>query len=146
MRRGILLGSILLLGALALAQSEDPAPARTREPNPLMQAKLHASQKVLEGLVTRNFDLIRTGAAEMRKIAETNSWKGESDPVYGHYNREFRRLTERLTKLADDANEDGAAFSYMHLTTTCISCHQHVRDVLRMADEEGVEFPEKSRQ
>lgn len=107
------------------------APPNGNEPA-LMRAKLASSQKVLEGLLTEDFELIRKGAEEMHKISEAAEWRTVPDPVYDHYSAEFRRLAEKLIHLAEGKNIEGAAFSHMHLTTVCISCHEHVRDVVRL--------------
>ena len=54
--------------------------------------------------------------------------------MYLHYSREFSRLTEKLDRLAEDGNLEGASFTYMHIVGTCLSCHEYSRDVLRIAD------------
>jgi hypothetical protein len=102
-----------------------------------MRAKLASSQKVLEGLVTKDFELVKHGADEMHRMSEAAEWRHINDPVYEHYSSEFRRLTEKLSRLAEEGNSEGAAFTYLSTTTTCISCHDYVRDVTRVAADEG---------
>ena len=101
---------------------------------PFMRAKLASSQKILEGLATKKFGLIQDGAKELGKMSDAAGWKRSNDAVYLHYSREFRRLTEKIERLAEDRNVEGASFTYMHMVSTCLSCHEHSRDVLRIAD------------
>jgi hypothetical protein len=69
----------------------------------------------------------------MHRVSEAAEWRHIHDPVYEHYSSEFRRLTEKLSRLAEEGNGEGAAFTYLSTTTTCISCHDYVRDVVRVA-------------
>lgn len=117
---------------------EPAAPERAandaKETAAFMRAKLASSQKVLEGLVSKDFDLITAGAKELEQMSDAAAFQRYRDPVYRHYSREFRRQAGKLQRLGDDRNLDGASFTYMHAMTTCISCHEYVRDVIRVAD------------
>lgn len=125
-------------------RSQPPEEKRDKEPDvtkAFMRGKLASSQKVLEGLTTKNFGLIREGAKDLQKMSDAASWKRSSDAVYLHHSREFRRLTDKLERLADDRNLDGASFTYMHMVGTCLSCHEYSRDVLRIADVKKTQSP-----
>jgi hypothetical protein len=100
----------------------------------LMLAKLASTQKVVSGLVSKNFDEIRRGAKEMISICEAVQWETHPDPLYGHYRTELRRQANRLAELADQRNLEGATFNYIQTISTCVSCHDHCRDILRIAD------------
>jgi hypothetical protein len=113
----------------------DPAPNKIEETEVLMRAKLSSSQKVLEGLLAKNFALIAEGAIEMKKISEAAEWPRTRDEVYEHYSAEFRRQCNKLESLAAKENHEGATFTYLHMTTTCLDCHNYVRDALRVAIE-----------
>jgi hypothetical protein len=140
-----------VLGALFFAvattsalRSQPPKEKRDKEPDAtkvFMRGKLVSSQKVLEGLATKKFGLIKEGAKELQKMSDAASWKRSSDAVYLHHSREFRRLVDKLERLADDRNLDGASFTYMHMVGTCLSCHEYSRDVLRIADVEKAKSP-----
>ena len=99
----------------------------------LMLAKLASTQRVVTGLVSKNFGEIRRGAKDMISICDASQWESHPDPVYGHYRTELRRQATNLSTLADQQNLEGAAFSYIQTISTCISCHSHCRDVLRIA-------------
>jgi hypothetical protein len=127
-------GAWLTAGA---QQRVTPKPNQDDKLAALMLAKLASSQKIVNGLVSEDFAEIRRGAEGLNRICDATGWAGHTDQIYGHHRTELRRQSEKLIKLADDRNLDGAAFTYMHSLTTCISCHQYCRDVLKIADNLG---------
>lgn len=123
----LLAGGSLLTKALANnSQQEANVPG-------LMLAKLASTQRVVTGLVSKNFVEIKRGAKDMISICDAAQWESHPDPLYGHYKAELRRQASGLSELADQQNLDGAAFSYIQTISTCVSCHTHCRDVLRIA-------------
>lgn len=132
---------ILLTTVAVLAWAQAPiAPARPVSPTHsedelagLMRAKLASSQKVVEGLMAKDFDLIGKGALEMTKVCDASQWHASDDQVYAHYRAELRRTAKKLILLAEEKNLDGAAYTYMHSLTTCMSCHDYCRDVLHVS-------------
>lgn len=129
-----------MAGALLVAAEQQravPKPKHDEKLAALMLAKLASSQKVVAGLVSEDFAEIRRGAEELNRICEATEWTGHNDQIYSHHRTELKRQAQKLIKLADDRNLDGAAFTYMHSLTTCISCHQYCRDVLKIADDFG---------
>jgi len=124
-----------LLGAtwMTVAIAENGAPQDSQLPG-LMLAKLASSQTIVAGLVSKDFDQIRRGAQDMIRICDATQWETNSDAVYAHHRQELRRQSVRLSELAAEGNLEGAAFVYSHSVSTCITCHQHCRDVLRIAE------------
>ncbi len=140
MKRHLLIGAITVaaLGFGALLLRADPPAARiVGSTDVLMHAKLTSAQNVLEGLVREDFEKIGAAAREMRRISEAAAWPRRRDTIYEHYGAEFRRRCLKLEKLAESGNHEGASFTYIHLTTLCISCHQHVRHSQRIASQPG---------
>ncbi|MDP1798374.1 MAG: hypothetical protein Q8K78_12860 [Planctomycetaceae bacterium] len=129
---------LLVAGTWLTASAQQravPKPKHDEKLSALMLAKLASSQKVVSGLVSEDFAEIRRGAEELNRICEATEWAGHTDQIYAHHRTELKRQSQKLIKLADDRNLDGAAFTYMHSLTTCISCHQYCRDVLKIADD-----------
>ena len=126
-------------GLSAAAPSEEsPVTADSPErvdATAFMRAKLASSQLVLEGLVTEDFGLIAKGAREMTRMSEAAEWPRAPDKVYDHFSEEFRRLASKLQHLAATENLEAASFTYMQMTSTCISCHNYVRGSLRVAKD-----------
>lgn len=158
MKIGVLtVGSLLVAGSICGvlgSRAAEPANDGQRDAI-LMRAKLAASQQTLEGLMYGDFDLIGRGARQLHDIEEWHSSK--QDAVYEHYSAEFRRLSEKLIRLANEKNAEGAFFTYQHLTSTCITCHEYVRDVSqtpkqaevdrrRIDGEDGAILPLSARQ
>lgn len=122
------------MGVAAWGQQRLQLPEPGREQlSGLMRAKLSSSQRVVEGLMSGDLSLIRKGGEEMLKICDAEAWRTRDDQIYAHYRGELRRGAMKLMKQADDQNLDGAAYTYMHSMTTCISCHDYCRNVLRVA-------------
>lgn len=144
-RRSITTGLSLLMIAscVSWATGQQPimrAPLAQPAPNAndlsiLMQAKLSSSQKVVEGLMSGDFNMIRKGATDLQKICDATGWRTRDDQVYGHYRSELKRGATKLIQQANAENLDGAAYGYMHTLTTCINCHDHCRNVLRVAND-----------
>jgi len=123
------LAGLLIAGVLIdslSTRAADPSREEKRDAI-LMRAKLAASQQTLEGLMYGDFDLIDRGARQLRDIDEWHT--GKRDAVYDHYSAEFHRLSEKLVHLAKEKNAEGALYTYHHLTSTCVTCHEYVRDV-----------------
>lgn len=109
-----------------------------REPKkdlrPYMYTKLTHSQKVFEGLVTRDFAKIKQGA-EALKLTSLGEPKidgngNRDDEVFEHFKTEFLRLAFKLEQHAEAKNLDGAAYIAQSLNSTCIACHNYLRDEL----------------
>ncbi|MGB6045780.1 MAG: hypothetical protein WBF93_21675 [Pirellulales bacterium] len=146
-RTVVILAVLLAVGSLSSTQAEDDDQGTKdiSEAKVLMRAKLASSQVILEGLVTKDRRLVERGANELKKISDAAAFHKYNDPVYKHYSREFRRLVEKVGRLASDNNLEAASFTYMHATTTCINCHDYVRDVIRIADQEEIKQKPKVR-
>tara|TARA_R110000868_G_scaffold5261_1_gene32282 strand:+ start:19666 stop:20130 length:465 start_codon:yes stop_codon:yes gene_type:complete len=132
-------GVLFIAGAVsASSQSEKPAVDPGDQQAALMLAKLACSQKITSGLVTKDFDQIHRGANELSSICNATAWAAHKDPVYAHHRTELRKQAQKLAKMAQERNLDGATYSYMHSLNTCINCHEYCRDVLSIIDDSKV--------
>jgi hypothetical protein len=125
--------SIASLVLLAAEATPDDGPADTQAA--LMRAKLASTQRIVEGLVSQDFDLLYDGAEQLRRITDATAWESHQDQVYEHYRGELRRVALKLKLQAEERNLEGASFTYMHGLMTCVNCHSHCRDVLRIVRE-----------
>src|ERR1700730_7247708 len=94
-----------LLGFLPSLSGHDD----TKELRDLMQRKLKASQRVLEGIALNNFEQIAKNGEELILISKDAEWKVLKTPMYELHSNEFRRNAEGLVRAAKDRNLDGAA-------------------------------------
>lgn len=120
----------------ASGDRQAPAPIRNNQQAARMLAKIASSQRVVDGLVCKDFDEIGRGAVDLVRICDATEWSTRGDKVYVHYRDELRRQAQKLSKMAKEKNLDGAAFTYMHSLTTCIGCHEHCRDVLHISADQ----------
>lgn len=118
-----------VIGGTSAGQDEQPAKLRN-----FMRRKLEQSKRALEGIVVKDFDMIATSAQEMSLLSLDASWQVLQTPEYFQRSNEFRRTANSLDRKARDKNLDGAALSYIQLTTQCFDCHKYVRD--QKQDEE----------
>ena len=130
--------SLIVLAILGLgwsfAQGDSPRRKKDDQQAALMRAKLASSQKIVEGLVSKDFAVISHGAGELLKICKAEEWETHSDEAYAHHRKQLMMQSEKMISAAARENLDGAAYAYTNLLTTCISCHDHCRDVLKIAE------------
>lgn len=132
-------GVFLIAGVVSAASEQsEPESESDAQQGALMLAKLACSQKITNGLVTKNFADIKQGATELGRICIATEWASHSDPVYAHHRLELRKQAQKLAQMADEKNLDGATYSYMHSLNTCINCHEYCRDVLSLVEDSDV--------
>jgi cytochrome c556 len=94
-----------------------------------MQVKLSHSQKVLEGLVREDYELIAKHSQEMSLLSLAETWQVLTTPEYVEFSRKFRHAADKLTDMAKKKNLDQATAAYNQMTTSCVECHKYVRQV-----------------
>jgi hypothetical protein len=95
-----------------------------------MRKKLDAAQNVLEGLAVEDFDMIASGAKQLKTTSAAAEFMVINDPMYAQQADEFRRVVDKLAKAAKEKRLDGATLAYMDMTMSCVECHKYVRNVL----------------
>jgi hypothetical protein len=121
-----------VLAFLALTGALSPVTSRATQENrlkKLMVDKLRNAQRLLEGIVLRDFRKITTSAEELIQISKTAEWHALRTPRFEMHSNEFRRAAEVVLQKAKDKNLDGVALSYVEMTLSCVRCHEHVREV-----------------
>ncbi|MDA0660813.1 MAG: hypothetical protein O2931_09015 [Planctomycetota bacterium] len=93
----------------------------------LMERKLVSAQRVLEGLATEDFDLMRIEASRLHLYSEEAGWQVLQTEEYRRLSNDFRNAAQRIQTSAKEGNLDGASLGYIKLTMTCLECHRHVR-------------------
>lgn len=132
------------VGALCLAEishsiaqndvpkATKPMPEKKKELNDFMRQKLDATNYILEGLLTENFDFVARGAKQLKEMSRAEKWRVSNDAMYRAHSDDFLQRVEKLLKTAkdDDASIDAATLAYFDTTMSCIECHKWVRRVL----------------
>ena len=119
--------SLAVLAVLTLSVGGDPP--KPQKKSSIMEKKLGAAQKVLEGLALNNMPLVKENADLLNDLSKQAAWKLIETPRYEQYSEEFQRITLKMSNQAREKNVDGAALSYVDLTLMCVKCHQHTREV-----------------
>jgi hypothetical protein len=129
MRRVTFVALVLaLLLPLPTLSGHGGEPKKDDKLHELMQRKLAASQKVLEGIAVNDFGQIRKQADELIDISKQTEWRVLKSPQFELHSNDFRRIAENLGQNAKDKNLDGAALNYVELTLTCVKCHKYIRE------------------
>ncbi len=113
-------------------RAEDVAKAKApkQDLRDFMHKKLDASNKILEGLVTEDTELVRQGAETLTEMSAAEKWKVSNNVMYMQFSKEFQRNAEKLVDAAQEKNLDRAALRWMDTTMSCIECHRFVRNEL----------------
>jgi len=125
---------VLLLTQLT-TESESPAQAappkkfepKTKPGNIFMRSKLKASQEILEGLTTEDFELVAKGAKELNTMTQGEKWRVSNDVMYKQFSQEFQRKTAALEKSAKGGQVNDISLKWVSVTMSCIECHSYVR-------------------
>ena len=65
----------------------------------------------------------------------TRDWEANQDPTYADYREQLRRQSKKLIDQAGTRNLEGATYAYLGVLSTCVDCHSHCRDVLKIASD-----------
>jgi hypothetical protein len=120
--------ALVLLFGIPTLSGHGGEPKKDDRLHDLMQRKLTASQKALEGIALNDFDKIGKQADELIAVSKQTEWRVLKTPKFELYSNDFRRIADDLAKSAKDKNIDSAALNYVELTLTCVKCHKHVRE------------------
>jgi hypothetical protein len=113
-----------LLTPLAISQKTDKPDVKD-----FMRGKLIHMQKVLEGITTEDYDLIRKDANQLVLLSHATEWRVLMTPEYQQHSAEFRRAAQSIVDGAKKKNLDGASLAYVDTTMKCVTCHKYVRSV-----------------
>jgi len=131
--RSFQFGKVLAVAALLamsfaiINQANAQEPRKTKPGPPFMRAKLGYSQRILEGLVLGQYDLVSTNAAALRSMSLTNAFVILGNPLYGREITNFQSEVTLLLKAAEKQDLPRATESYAHVTAACVSCHDKFR-------------------
>lgn len=94
----------------------------------VMREKLMHSQRILEAILTSNFDLLERESTALSKATEAPGWFVLEGPEYQRQSAAFLRATRDLVEAAKERDLDAAANHYTTLTMTCYQCHRYMKN------------------
>ena len=138
MRKITLLAALLGLVCLVAPGHTQP----TNKVGEFMKLKLQHSQKLLEGLVLEDYEMIEKNSQSLRLLSQADTWQVLQTVDYLQHSGEFRRAANAVTNAAREKNIDGAALAYLEMTMKCVNCHKYVRDVRMAQAGPALELPQ----
>jgi len=107
-------------------QDQDAEDIKTAARKAFMQGKLESNKKIVHGLTTKNYPMIKEGAQDVTALVKGQHWFVLDTPEYKSYSQDMSNIALKLEKAADDKNLEAAALRYFDLTVSCIDCHQYI--------------------
>ena len=95
-----------------------------------MRQKLGASNRVLKGLVTDDFEEIEKGADALMKMSLAEEWRVSNDPSYARFSLDYQNTVRKLKAKAKKGTIDGSALAWVDVTMSCIECHEWIRNTV----------------
>ncbi len=92
-----------------------------------MKQKLAASQNILRGLTSPDYEAIEKNAQAMIALGYLEKWVRANTPGYQIMLKDFEYANRALVSAAREKNLDGATVAYFQLTLSCVNCHKIVR-------------------
>jgi hypothetical protein len=92
----------------------------------VMRTKLDHSQRILEAVVTSNWQLLDRESRDMALVVRDPAWSSLAMPEYVRYTEAFLRATDDLIDAARLRDLEGASLGFMSLTASCVSCHRYL--------------------
>jgi hypothetical protein len=127
MKTRVTLNAFVLLSFAALVSQACGQEDQT-QPSFWMQKKLEYSERILAGLVSRDFDRMAKTAHSMGALSHIEKWVHGNTKEYRAQLQVFQNANDQLERMAENENLDGAALAYVQLTLSCVNCHKVVRD------------------
>jgi hypothetical protein len=123
MKLVIKLGVTVLLVAVTAGPSSLAQTARMKQ---VMRSKLDHSQRILEAVVTSNWQLLDRESREMALVVRDPAWSSLAMPEYVRHSEAFLRAMDDLTAAAKLRDLESASLGFISLTTSCVSCHRYL--------------------
>jgi hypothetical protein len=111
---------------LLVALTGGAASSQTVGLNQVMRSKLEHSQKILEAVVTSNWQLLDAETKALTQVTRDPAWSVLQFPEYARQSAAFVRAVDDLTEAARLRDLEGASLGFVALSTSCVSCHRYM--------------------
>jgi hypothetical protein len=119
--------SVGLLIPLLTSQTAIAQYPKTMRHKGLMEQKLGAANKVMEGIARANFDTVAKQSQKLHLLSREAGWNVLATPTYLRLSEDFRATAEQLESAAEKKNLDAVGLAYVKLSISCIECHRYAR-------------------
>ena len=116
------------------AAVDTPTPPAVTKDQPMsfwMEKKLEYSKDILGALAAGEFVEIERDAERMRLVGKIEGFVRGRSPSYTTHLESFDLATRELKRQAHAQSIEGATLAFNQLTTSCVTCHQTVREAAR---------------
>jgi hypothetical protein len=111
---------------LASVITSPSSSAQTARMKQVMRAKLDHSQRILEAVVTSDWQLLDRESREMSLVARDPAWNSLTLPEYVRHSEAFLRATDDLIAASRLRDVESASLGFISLTTSCVNCHRYL--------------------
>jgi hypothetical protein len=115
-------GALALLALSSVSATSAQGPALDR----LMHRKLECSQKILEAVVTSQWEDLDAQTREMEALTDGPAWMVLTAPEYARHSAGFIRAVRTLREAAARRDLDATPKAYAALTLSCVECHRYL--------------------
>jgi hypothetical protein len=123
MKPAVKVGLAILLVVIAGGSSSS---AQTSRVNKVMRAKLDHTQRILEAVVTSNWQQLDRESRELARATQDPAWSVLKMPEYVRHSGAFLRATDDLIEAAKLRDLEAASLGFISLSTSCVSCHRYI--------------------
>ena len=123
MNAGIKVGLVILLVVITGGSSSS---AQTPRLNTVMRAKLDHAQRILDAVVTSNWQQLDRESRELAGAAQDPAWTVLKMPEYVRHSEAFLRATDDLIEAAKLRDLEAASLGFISLSASCVSCHRYI--------------------
>ena len=139
--RSIVLLSVLLSPASISRAEPKEEIAANKNVIKSMRAKLEHAKLALEGITRADYEKIEQAADKMAAMTEADFWHVMNTPKYVNLSVDFHKAVDSLRDAAKMKDLDSATLRFMKVTTSCVECHRHVRNVRVVRAAEPPAYP-----
>jgi mono/diheme cytochrome c family protein len=90
----------------------------------VMRVKLDHTQKILEAVVTSNWQQLEAESRALARVTQGPDWYVLKMPEYARYSEAFVRATDELIEAASQRDLEATSLGFASLTARCIACHR----------------------
>jgi uncharacterized protein (TIGR00730 family) len=123
MKLTIRLGLAVLLVAITAGPGSQAQTARMKQ---VMRTKLEHSQRILEAVVTSNWQSLDRESWAMAMVVRDPVWSVLATPEYVRHSEAFLRATDDLMAAAKSRDLERPSLGFISLTTSCVGCHRYL--------------------
>jgi hypothetical protein len=102
------------------------APSQGPELTSVMREKLAHAQKILEAVVTSDWDSLETHTRQLEQLTQDPRWMVLQYREYARHSSAFVRAVQMLHTAAAQRDLEKTPKAYVAVTLQCVECHRYL--------------------